>query len=215
MISYGSRIPLQGIRTYWDAGNPNSYTSGSSTWTDLIQGSTMTLSGSSASTEFSSILFSAGGGASEDVDIDRRYGEYTIISFSRIQPGGSDISGRTLQGNGNNWLLGHHSNYWGAYYAGNWVYNPTSQTTNTDVWRMYVGQGNYTEDVWSVWANKTLLVNKSTSGVSGPIGLAVGNEGSLAQGTDCEMGIILDYSRWLQDSEIISIFNTFRGRYNI
>jgi hypothetical protein len=211
---YGPKIPLQSIRTYWDAGNPNSYVSGSSTWTDLIQGSTMTLSGSSASSEFPSILFGSGGGAVEDVGIDRRSGEYTIIVYSRMQPDGLDKNGRILQAKSNNWLLGHHNDYWGAYFANNWVYAPAHLKDN-DVWRMYVGLGNHLQDVWSLWSNKTVLINKSTAGVQGPLGLAVGNTGAFAQGSDCEVGLILDYSRWLNYIEIVSIYESFRGRYNI
>lgn len=215
MITYGSKIPLNGIRTYWDAGNPLSYPSGSTTWTDLIQGSTMTLTASTGSTEYPSILFGNSGGAVEDVGIDRRYDPYTIIVVSRMQPGGGDIDGRILQAKTNNWFLGHHSTNYGAYYAGNWVINQPSNTTGTDEWRMYVGQGNYSEDVWSYWANQSLIVDKSTNGIVGPIGLAIGGVGYTNQYTDCEVGLILDYSRWLSPDEIVSIFKNFRGRYNI
>lgn len=218
MIAYNARLPRVGLRTLFDPANRKSAPTSGASWTDVVSGGTMTLSNQTWSSNYGGIFqFAAAGGAETDDDslFDYRSIDHTIIVFSRKAPGGADVDGRILTANANNWLLGHHGSYWGAYYAGAWIYNPTSNTTGADQWRMYAAQGSPENDVWSLWIDLTLQIDMVSTGVAGPWGLAIGQLGYANQGNDNEVSAILAYDRWLVPGEIAQVFQCFRGRFGI
>jgi hypothetical protein len=137
---------------------------------------------------------------------------HTIIGISRFET--SAGYGRIISGNANNWLLGHHYDDYNQYYANTWVSNP-GYTSGGEIWRMYTGIGNYTQDYWALYTNGQLIAGNN-SGLNGPNGFSLGRFYSTnSQYTPSRINLLMAYDRVLSVAEIKTVYNALRGRYGI
>lgn len=211
----GPNIPSDGLVSFFDAGNPKSYPGSGFSWFDLGgTGAAMSLgSGTSYSSSFGGILSftkDANGYARlENQYLDLRSSNNTVVTFTRKTVAGDN--GRILTAYGNNWLLGHHDNTYGDYYAEGWVNNisdPISDTT----WRMYTGTGNISTDVWQLYINGTLTTSND-QGSQGPWGWNINNQ--YSQHSQSQIAMVACWNRVLTSTEISQIFYNYRNRFGI
>ena len=212
-IFYNPRIVTDGLVLALDAGNTKSYPGSGTTWTDLSgNGHNITL-GSSVSfvSSFGGVLnFSENAdGYGRNTSMNLSSSNYTVISFVRKNSNGND--GRTITAYNNNWLLGHHDNTYGDYYAEGWVNDVGSPQSDT-TWRMFTGTGNISSDSYSLYINDQLIVTNS-NGSAGPNGWNLNNQ--YGQYSDCQIANLICYNRVLTATEVSQNFNALRSRFSI
>lgn len=133
----------------------------------------------------------------------------TVVAVTRYAPG-SSTRGRIVSGFTNNWLLGHHSNTTGDFYAGGWVRN--NSTTNTD-WAVYTATCQVSSDTYSFWVNGDKLVTNSTAGSQGPNGLSLFHyDPGNSEWTNGDLNYLAVYNRVLSDSEVKQVYASLKGR---
>jgi hypothetical protein len=133
----------------------------------------------------------------------------TVISVVRKLSAGD--AGRTITALNNNWLLAHHDNTYGDYYAEGWVNDVGSPASDT-TWRMFTGTGNISTDVWQAYINNTLVVS-NTNGSQGPNGWNLNSQ--YAQYSSCQIANLMAFNRVLSSTEIAQIFDSLRSRFGI
>ena len=212
-ISYGPSVVTQGLVLALDAADRNSYPGSGTTWTDLSgNGHNITL-GSSVSfvNSFGGVLnFPENeNGYGRNTSMNLSSSNFTVMSFVRKNSNGND--GRTITAYNNNWLLGHHDNTYGDYFAEGWVNDVSSPSSDT-TWRMFTGTGNISSDSYSLYINDQLIVTNS-GGSAGPNGWNLNNQ--AGQYSDCQIATLICYNRVLTASEIQQNFNALRGRFAI
>jgi hypothetical protein len=176
-----------------DAGSYRSYPGSGSTWFDLTANGHNISLGSSVthSTDFGGVLRfpENANGYGRNTTMNMSSTNYTVISYVRKMNAGND--GRTITAYYNNWLLGHHDNTYGDYYAEGWVNDISSPTSDTN-WRMVVGTGNISGDVYQLYINDSLIVSNS-NGSAGPNGWNLNNQ--YDQYSDCQIANLIVYNR--------------------
>lgn len=206
-------IPTNGLFFYLDAGNKNSYTGTGANWNDLTTnghnislGSTVTYT-----SDFGGVLRfppnSDGYGRNTSMNLSSS--NYTVISYVRKMSDGN--SGRTITAYNNNWLLAHHDNTYGDYYAEGWVNNISSPISDT-IWRMYTGTGNISGDIYQLYINDGLIVSNS-EGSAGPNGWNLNSQ--YGQSSDCQIGNLIAYNRVLTSTEIGQIYYITKSRFGL
>lgn len=211
----GPNIQSEGLVFLVDAGNPKSYPGSGNKWFDI--GGTnhyMDLgTGVSYQSNFGGVLQfsedSSGYARITDQYVNLAFGENTVITFSRKLSANND--GRIVTAYQNNWLLGHHDDTYGDYYAEGWVNNINSPKSDT-TWRMYTGTGNTNTDVWQLYINDSLEVSNS-AGSQGPRGFNVNNQ--YSQFSSAEVAMIACWNRVLTAEEIAEVFTRYRDRFGI
>jgi hypothetical protein len=134
---------------------------------------------------------------------------YTVISF--VRKNSNSDNGRTITAYNNNWLLGHHDDTYGDYYAEGWV-NDISTPKSDTIWRMFAGTGDISGDSYSLYINGIPQVTNS-NGSAGPNGWNLNSQ--YGQYSDCQISNLICYNRVLTASEIQQNFNALRGRFSI
>jgi len=200
-----------GLVQFIDAGDPRSYPGNGNIWYDLSgNGNDLTLGPSvSFISRFGGVFrfiedtnsFARGNGPNLSSS------DNTVITFSRKTTGGND--GRVVTALNNNWLLGHHDNTFGDYYAEGWVHDIVSPTSDT-TWRMYVGNGNITSDVWETYQNNRIIASNA-NGSQGPNGWNINQQ--YSQHSLSEVALVACWNRVLSASEVEQFFQMFRGRF--
>jgi hypothetical protein len=207
------KIVRDGLVLWIDAAIPSSYPGSGTTWVDLSgNGHNITL-GSSVSfvTSFGGVLNfpQNADGYGRNTSMNLSSSNYTVISFVRKNSNGNN--GRTITAYNNNWLLGHHDNTYGDYYAEGWVNNIASPQSDT-TWRMFTGTGNISSDSYSLYINNQIIVTNS-GGSAGPNGWNLNN--SYSQYSDCQIANLICYNRVLTATEISQNFNALKSRFNL
>jgi len=212
-IFRGPNIVKDGLVMIVDAGSYFSYPGSGSTWFDLSKNGHNISLGSSVtfSSDFGGVLRFAenGNGYGRNTSMNMSSTNYTVISYVRKMSNGND--GRTITAYNNNWLLAHHDNTYGDYYAEGWVNDITSPTSDT-TWRMFTGTGNISGDVYQLYINDSLSVSNS-NGSQGPNGWNLNNQ--YGQYSDCQIANLIVYNRVLSSSEISQIYNATKKRFGI
>jgi len=212
-IFRGPNIVKDGLVMIVDAGSYRSYPGSGSTWFDLSKNGHNISLGSSVtfSSDFGGVLRFAenGNGYGRNTSMNMSSTNYTVISYVRKMSNGND--GRTITAYNNNWLLAHHDNTYGDYYAEGWVNDITSPTSDT-TWRMFTGTGNISGDVYQLYINDSLSVSNS-NGSQGPNGWNLNNQ--YGQYSDCQIANLIVYNRVLSSSEISQIYNATKKRFGI
>jgi len=140
---------------------------------------------------------------------------YTVLGVSRYTatgqtPSTSPSSGRVIQANSNNWLLGHHNAGTQRHYAVGWV---TSAGTDDTNWRIYSGTGDISGDVYKFYVVGTDNTQNSGAGSAGPNGLGI-NTG-YSEHSACEGAEIIAFNRVLSDDERTKVHNYLQNKWNI
>lgn len=212
-IFRGPNFTRDGLVMLVDAGSYRSYPLSGSTWFDLTSNGHDISLGSSVtfSSDFGGVLRFAedGNGYGRNTSMNMSSTNYTVISYVRKMSNGND--GRTITAYNNNWLLAHHDNTYGDYYAEGWVNNITSPTSDT-TWRMFTGTGNISGDVYQLYINDSLTVSNS-NGSQGPNGWNLNNQ--YGQYSDCQIANLIVYNRVLTSSEISQIYNATKKRFEL
>lgn len=212
--NYGPYIPRNGLVLCVDPANPRSYPGSGSTLFDLSgNGFHGTITGAAWSSSNSGVFQFTGSSATR-IDIPSvgiNTGTYTVIVASRYTD--NTFGGRTLSVSSGNWLLGHHDpgGYCNRYFAGGWVNQPTAISDNE--WRIYAGTGNTGSDSWSFYSNGSHVVTNG-GGSAGPANFRIGGW-TGSEWSKSEVGVLLAYNRVLTDSEIFTVWSSYRTRYNI
>ena len=212
-VGYNPQIVTDGLVMYLDAANSRSYPGSGSTWNDLSGNGHNIILGSSVSfvSSFRGVLNfpENADGYGRNTSMNLSSSNYTVMSFVRKNSNGND--GRTITAYNNNWLLGHHDNTYGDYYAEGWVNNIASPQSDT-TWRMFTGTGNISSDSYSLYINDQIIVTNS-DGSAGPNGWNLNNQ--YGQYSDCQISNLICYSRVLTAAEVAQNFNALRGRFGI
>jgi hypothetical protein len=212
-IFRGPNFTQSGLVMVVDAGSFRSYPNSGTTWFDLTSnGHNITLGSSvTFSTDFGGVLRfpENANGFGRNSSMNLSSSNYTVISYVRKMSNGND--GRTITSYNNNWLLAHHDNTYGDYYAEGWV-NEISSPTSDTTWRMYTGTGNISGDVYQLYINDSLIVSNS-NGVAGPNGWNLNNQ--YDQYSDCQIANLIVYNRVLSSAEITQIFNATKRRFGL
>ncbi len=211
----GPDVVENGLVLALDAGNPKSYPGSGTTWTDLSgNGNDGTLiNGVGYSNNNNGVLVTDG--INQYIDIispNLSTSDNTVICATRYV----DLTtpGRIVSARSNNWLLGHHSGNSSSYYANSWVYNPSNSGIG-DIWRIYVGTGDYTNDVWGVYVNGQFITSNA-NGINGPNGFSLGRYGpGNAQYSKAEISFLYCYNRVLTPQEIQQNFIATKSRFGI
>lgn len=210
---FGPSVPTSGLVMCVDGGSKRSYPGSGTSWSDLTpNGHNITLGSSvTFSSDFGGVLNfpEDANGYGRNTSMNLATSNYTVISWVRKLAAGND--GRTITAYNNNWLLAHHDNTYGDYYAEGWVNDISSPTSDT-TWRMFTGTGNISGDVYQLYINDSLTVSNS-NGSAGPNGWNLNNQ--YDQFSNCQIANLIVYNRVLTSTEISSIYNSFRKRFNI
>ena len=214
-------IPIAtGLILLWDASDKRSYIPSSSIIYDLA--------GNYNGTVGAGCSYSTNGGGSitingpvaiiSNTSINMTYEKYTAVVATRYT---SSNRGRMLNANNNSWLLGHWGNQAEKYYAEGWVSN-SSGGPNDTAWRVFTGTGDTTTDNWKFYVNSELRASNN-AGSQGPNGIVIGSfppGGRLGGSGDLEnssgeFSFLAVYNRVLTEEEILTNYNSIKGRYNL
>lgn len=214
MINYNYSIPTSGLVQCVDAANARSYPGSGSTWYDvtgnghhIALGAGVTYQSNVGKGVLQFAKDTTGYGTNSTLNLSSS--NNTVISFVRKLVDGD--SGRTITALNNNWLMAHHDNTYGDYYAEGWVNDVGSPISDT-VWRMFTATGNVATDTWATYANEILLASNS-NGSQGPNGWNLNNQ--YSQNSSCQIANLLVWNRVLTTAEISQVFNAYRGRFGI
>jgi hypothetical protein len=195
-----------------DAANPQSYPGSGTTWFDLSlnghnislgTGVSYTNSGATNVLQFAE----DDTGYGRNTSMNLASSNFTVISWVRKLSNGND--GRTITAYNNNWLLAHHDNTYGDYYAEGWVNDVGSPPSDT-IWRMFTGTGNISGDSYSLYINDSLIVTNG-NGAQGPNGWNLNNQ--YGQYSSCQIANLICYDRVLTTEEIVSVYNFYKTRF--
>lgn len=202
-----------GLVMFIDGANPDSYSGSGNTWYD-ISGNNHNISlGSTVSytSDFGGVLTfpENSNGYGRNTTMNLSTSNYTVITYVRKLSNSNN--GRTVTAYQNNWLIGHHDDTYGDYYAEGWVNNidnPKSDTT----WRMFAGTGHISNDVYQLYINNSLIVQNNL-GSQGPRGWNFNNQ--YSQYSNCQIANLIVYNRVLSASEIQDVYNNTKGRFGL
>lgn len=143
-------------------------------------------------------------------DFDYRTTDCTVVAITRYN---GSTRGRIISGLYNNWLLGHHSNSTGDFYAEGWVRNNATTDTN---WGIYVATCQVSTDQYSLWINGEKIVTNSTAGSAGPNGLSLFHyDPGNSEWTSGDLNYLAVYNRVLSDAEIKTVCAGLKGRVGL
>ena len=212
---HSPRLITDGLVMYVDAANPKSYPGTGSTWYDLTtNGHNLSLGSSVSLTTYNDTTVlhfpedSNGYGRNSTLNLSSS--NFTVISWVRKLS--NNNNGRTITAYSNNWLLAHHDDTYGDYYAEGWVNDISSPKSDT-IWRMYTGTGHISNDQYSLFINDQNEVRNSANGSQGPNGWNLNNQ--YSQYSNCEIANLICYNRVLTDSEIQQNYNAFKTRFGL
>jgi hypothetical protein len=193
-----------GLVMFIDGANPSSYPGSGNTWYD-ISGNNHNISlGSTVSytSSFGGVLTfpENGNGYGRNTTMNLSTSNYTVITYVR-----------KLSNYQNNWLIGHHDDTYGDYYAEGWVNNISSPKSDT-TWRMFAGTGHISNDVYQLYINDSLIVQNNL-GSQGPRGWNFNNQ--YSQYSNCQIANLIVYNRVLSASEIQDVYNKTKGRFGL
>ena len=202
-----------GLVMFIDGANPDSYSGSGNTWYD-ISGNNHNISlGSTVSytSDFGGVLTfpENSNGYGRNTSMNLASSNYTVITYVRKLANSNN--GRTVTAYNNNWLIGHHDDTYGDYYAEGWINNidnPKSDTT----WRMFAGTGHISNDVYQLYINDSLIVQNNL-GSQGPNGWNFNNQ--YSQYSNCQIANLIVYNRVLSASEIQEVYNKTKGRFGL
>jgi hypothetical protein len=218
--SVGARVLVEtnvvtsGLTCYLDASIPTCYSGSGTTATDLSgNGNNGTLvNGVGFSGEFGGVF--TFDGADDYMTIsgfDYSSTNCTVIGASRYTA--TSGNGRMINGNNNNWLMGHWSNSVKNFFAGGWVTAAGTGGVDT-TWRVYTTTNNVSGDNWGFYING-VLDTQNSGGVQGPAGIRVGMYPFGSEFGTGQFASLLIYNRLLSTSEIIQNYSALRVRLGI
>jgi hypothetical protein len=205
-------IPTVGLVMLVDAANPQSYPGSGTTWFDLSPnghnislgaGVSYTNSGATKVLQFAEDSTGYG----RNTSLNLASSNFTVVSWVRKLSDGND--GRTITAYNNNWLLAHHDNTYGDYYAEGWVNDVGSPPSDT-IWRMFTGTGDISGDSYSLYINDSLIVTNS-NGSAGPNGWNLNNQ--YDQFSSCQIANLICYNRVLSTEEVTQVYNAYKTRF--
>ena len=206
-------IPSDGLVMYIDASIPESYSGTGNTWYDLSGNNHNITLGSTVSytSDFEGVLTfpENGNGYGRNTTMNLSTSNYTVITYVRKLANSNN--GRTVTAYQNNWLIGHHDDTYGDYYAEGWVNNISSPKSDT-TWRMFAGTGHISNDVYQLYINNSLIVQNNL-GSQGPRGWNLNNQ--YNQYSNCQIANIIVYNRVLTATEIQNIYMGTKSRFGL
>lgn len=207
-------IITDGLVMYLDASDSDSYPGSGTTWYDLTDNNHDISLGSTVSfvsNESQGVLNfpENSNGYGRNTSLNLSNSDFTVMTFVRKNANNND--GRTVTAYNNNWLLGHHDDTYGDYYAEGWVNDISSPKSDT-TWRMFTGTGNLSSDSYSLYINDTHIVTNS-NGSAGPNGWNLNNQ--YNQYSNCQIANLICYNRVLTESEIIENYNILKTRFGL
>ena len=215
---YSPRIPTDGLILAWDAANPKSYPGSGATIYDLSgNGNNGTLVntpgyGKSTVADTNVLKFTAGSQQwMYSATPNKATGASTVIGAARYSA--SVTTGRTINGYGNNWLMGHWDGTTLNYYAQQWVTSVDNGPSDTN-WRIYSTLNNQPSDNWQFYANNSLVAN-SNAGQQGPNGISVGRYVPGTEFLTGEFSFVYVYDRILSTQELTQAYQAMRNRFGI
>lgn len=202
-----------GLVMFIDGANPDSYPGSGNTWYD-ISGNNHNISlGSTVShtSDFGGVLTfpENSNGYGRNTSMNLASSNYTVITY--IRKLANSNNGRTVTAYSNNWLIGHHDDTYGDYYAEGWINNISSPKSDT-TWRMFAGTGHISNDVYQLYINNSLIVQNNL-GSQGPNGWNLNNQ--YSQYSNCQIANLIVYNRVLSASEIQDVYNNTKGRFGL
>jgi hypothetical protein len=218
--SVGARVLVEtnvvtsGLTCYLDAAIPACYPGSGTTMTDLSgNGNNGTLvNGPSFTGEYGGVITFDG---VDDHIVISGFNYFstncTVIGASRYTS--TSNNGRMINGNGNNWLMGHWGNTVNNFYAEGWVTGAGVGAADT-IWRVYTTTNNVSGDSWGFYING-ILDTQNSGGSQGPAGIRIGGYSSGGEYSTGQFASLLVYNRLLSTSEIIQNYNALRGRLGI
>lgn len=206
-------IPSDGLVMHIDASIPESYSGTGNTWYDLSGNNHNITLGSTVSytSDFEGVLTfpENGNGYGRNTSMNLSTSNYTVITYVRKLSNSNN--GRTVTAYQNNWLIGHHDDTYGDYYAEGWVNNISSPKSDT-TWRMFAGTGHISNDVYQLYINDSLIVQNNL-GSQGPRGWNLNNQ--YNQYSNCQIANIIVYNRVLTATEIQNIYMGTKSRFGL
>ena len=206
-------IPSDGLVMYIDASIPESYSGTGNTWYDLSGNNHNITLGSTVSytSDFEGVLTfpENGNGYGRNTTMNLSTSNYTVITYVRKLANSNN--GRTVTAYQNNWLIGHHDDTYGDYYAEGWINNISSPKSDT-TWRMFAGTGHISNDVYQLYINDSLIVQNNL-GSQGPRGWNLNNQ--YNQYSNCQIANIIVYNRVLTATEIQNIYMGTKSRFGL
>jgi hypothetical protein len=208
MFANGPTIVTNGLVLALDAGDKNSYVSGSTTWFDLtgVNNGTLTNGPTFDSGSGGSIVFD---GTNDYVTgSSSNLSEYTLCAMVKVLAykigggilGGTNTANAYLQIGGSN----------------NWQFNNAFIFNNTPV----LSQWAYINGVQTSTSTQLLYLNgnlvTSTSGTSNlGTGYVIGRRELSSVYLNCQIGLAQIYNRALTASEVLQNYNATKGRFGL
>jgi len=212
-------IVTSGLIMYLDPGNKDSYSSFGTNVRDLTGSGNngFLVNSPSYSASYGGVLeFNGSTNYMYVPTINLSSGASTIMGAARYT--GTGTTGRIINGEYNNWLLGNWGSSTQNYYAEGWV-SAVGAGGNDSTWRIYAGTGNTATDSWAMYVNGALNAGPNANGSQGPNGLAFGVYGAggafNSEWSASQVGFVLAYNRVLSAAEIQQNYNAFRARYSL
>jgi|694.fasta_scaffold104568_4 hypothetical protein len=209
-----SPVPTEGLVFFVDAGQSSSYPGSGSTWFD-ISGYNRNLSlgaGVTYVSQFGGVLEfaenSTGYARLDGSSFNLSNSNNTVISWVRKMNNGND--GRTITAWQNNWLMAHHDNTYGDYYAEGWI--TEGQGTSDTTWRQFAVTGNTSADIWQSYINDSFIIS-SSNGSQGPNGWNINSQ--YDQYSHAQISCIIAWNRVLSATEITGVYNYYRTRFGV
>jgi hypothetical protein len=199
-------VPGNGLIAALDATDPASYPGTGTVWYDLTNnGNNFNLTNVNYdSADAGGALQTTGSTNSYGLNastIDLRSSPYTVTVVQRYV----SESGRMLNGQSNNWLLGMWDGTVGNHYAEGWISATDAGGFDTN-WHVYSAVGYAGQDRYSWWWDARRQQYNSTGGSAGPQGLGFGKYfPGNSEATNGKIQCIFVHNRVLLDTEIMSM----------
>ena len=213
--NYAVAPVTSGLVVHLDAGVTSSYPGTGSTWYDLttnnndftLYNSPTYSSNNRGKFQFNGSTQYAAGGP------DLRTSDCTVVTIHRYATNSNSARGRITAGNSNNWWVGNHGGNTSMYAAGQ-ISSTAGHDTN---FHIYAGTEDYSADYRVFYNNNVAPSGQTPSGGSeGPNGISLGRWGAgAAEYSDSEVAVLLVYNRVLSTTELTTIFNFYKNRFEI
>ena len=222
---YSPKIPTDGLVLAWDAANPKSYPRSGTAIYDLSgNGYHGTLyNGVSYDTESGGCLLFDGVNdyATSNSSVPNLSAtNCTVIGASRyvsVNTGTSYGGGRIINGQSNNWVMGHWDRSAKKYYAEGWVTDSDGTESMPDTgWHLYATLNNYSSDQWTLYIDNAVDTGPNNGGSQGPYGFTLGRYGTVSsEYSNSKFSFLLAYNRILDATELTQVYTAFRIRFGL
>jgi hypothetical protein len=208
-------VVTSGLVLYWDFGNTASYPGTGTAINDLSgNGNHGTINGTGGaySSTFGGVYTFSATGANTITSNGPNLAtsNYTAMGSSRYLGG---TNARIISARNNNWLMGHWNTTTLNFFSEGWI-TDVNQGSTDNAWRIYTTTGDYTNDMYALYSN-TSLVRYNNNGGQGPNCFAINSYGNISEYSNGQFGFLLVYNRVLNQKEIAQNYEFFKNRYSL